>query len=66
MQTIGVIILHLLDVRAHIPSQPSFGTGSADSPRSPPLVRAVAFLLASAFVLMLAWLAARLVVGLLS
>lgn len=66
MQAIGFIISHLLDVRAHIPSQPSFGTGPADSSRGSPLVRAVvAFLLTSAFVLTLAWLAVRLVVGLL-
>jgi hypothetical protein len=65
MEAIGFIISHLLDVRAHIPSQPSFGTGPAGSSRSPLLVRAVAFLLTWVFVLTLAWLAMRFVAGLL-
>jgi len=51
----------LLDVRAHIPNQPSFGSGPADTS---PLVRAVAaFLIIVAFLSVVIWMAVQLVMG---
>jgi len=62
MQVLGFILLLLLDVRAHIPNQPSFGSGPTRVPSGAPPVRAVtAFFIKAAFVGTLVWLAVRLV-----
>lgn len=64
MQVLGFILLLLLDVRAHIPNQPSFGSGPTGVPSGAPPVRAVtAFFIKAAFVGTLVWLAARLAMG---
>ena len=39
MQVLGFILLLLLDVRAHIPNQPSFGSGPTRVPSGAPPVR---------------------------
>jgi preprotein translocase subunit SecG len=64
MQAIAVVISLLLDVPAHIPNQPSFGSGPADTSYGTPRGRAVAALLIkTAFLATLIWLAVRFVVG---
>jgi hypothetical protein len=64
MQVLGFLVSLLLDVRAHIPNQPSFGSGPTRVSYSTPLVRAVAaFLITTAFIATLIWLAVRLVIG---
>ena len=62
MQILGLILSLLLDVRAHIPGQPGFGSGPTDmSHRS---LRAVtAFFITASVVLALVWLAVRLMLG---
>jgi len=66
MQVLAFILSLLLDVRARIPNQPSFGSGPTDASNSMPRVRAVAALLVTAaFVAALVWLAVRLVMALL-
>ena len=62
MQVLGFILSLLLDVRAHIPNQPNFGSGPTGNSYSTPLVRAVAALLiTAAFTATLVWFAVWLV-----
>lgn len=54
----------LLDVRAHIPNQPSFGSGPVNTPHGTPPTRAIAaFLITVAFLSVVIWMAVRLVIG---
>jgi hypothetical protein len=56
----------LLDVRAHIPNQSSFGSGPVGTSSGSSPVRAVAaFLIKTAFLATLVWLTVRFVTGLL-
>jgi uncharacterized membrane-anchored protein len=51
-------------VRAHIPNQPSFGSGRPDtSYRSPAVRTIVAFLIIVAFLSVMLWMAVRFVIG---
>jgi hypothetical protein len=64
MQVLGFLLSLLIDVRAHIPNQPSFGSGPTHTAYSTPMVRALAaFLITTAFLATLVWLAVRLVIG---
>jgi preprotein translocase subunit SecG len=64
MQVLGFIVSLLLDVRAHIPNQPSFGSGPVDSSYGKPFVRtAAAFLIKTAFLATLIWVVVRFVMG---
>jgi hypothetical protein len=64
MQALGFLISLLLEVRAHIPNQPSFGSGPVDTSYGTPRVRAVAaFLIKTAFLATLIWLTMRFVMG---
>jgi hypothetical protein len=51
----------LLDVRAHIPSQPRFGSGPADT--SPRVCAVAAFLIIVAFLSAVIWMVVQLVMG---
>jgi hypothetical protein len=63
MHVLGFILSLLLDVRAHIPNQPSFRSRLTHTSYSRPTVRAVAaFLIIVAFLATLVGLAARLVI----
>ena len=42
MQILGFILSLLLNVRAHIPNQPGFGSGPVDTSYSTPFIRGVA------------------------
>ena len=61
MQVFGFLLSQLLDLRAHIPGQPGFGSGPADGSHRG--LHAVTALLIAASVLALVWLAVRLVLG---
>ena len=64
MQVLGFILFLLLDVRAHIPNQPSFGSGRPDTSYRSPAVRAiVAFLIIVAFLSVVLWMPVRFVIG---
>lgn len=64
MQVLGIIVSLLLEVRAHIPNQSSFGSGPADTSYGTPRARSVvAFLIKTAFLATLIWLAMRFVMG---
>ena len=66
MQVLHVILALLLDVRAHIPDQPSFGSGPARASYGPLLIRAVAaFFITAALLSAALWLAVRLAMELL-
>jgi hypothetical protein len=54
----------LTDVRAHIPNQPSFGSGGPHSSYGTPVVRALAaFVITVVFLLAVLWLAVRFAMG---
>ena len=62
MQVLGLILSLLLDVRAHIPGQPGFGSGPTDvSNRA--LCAVIGFLITASVVIALVWIAVRLVLG---
>jgi hypothetical protein len=64
MQLLGFIVSLVLDIRAHIPNQPNFGLEPGDTSfGSSPIRTIVAFLLTTAFLVALIWLAVRVVVG---
>jgi hypothetical protein len=64
MQVLGFILSRLLDIRAHIPNQPSFGSGPVDTSYGTPRVGSVAaFLIKTAFPATLIWLVVRFVMG---
>ena len=64
MRLLACFVSMLLDVRAHIPNQPSFGSGPAGISYSTPPVRAVAaFLITVGFLSVVIWMAVRLVLG---
>jgi hypothetical protein len=66
VQTLGFILSLLLDVRAHIPNQPSFGSGPPDTSYGSPALRAiVAFLITVAFLSAVLRMAVRFVMGIL-
>lgn len=61
MQVLGFIIAMLLEVRAHIPNQPSFGSGPARATYGVSAIRAIAaFVVVLALMLAAIWLAVRL------
>jgi hypothetical protein len=64
MHVLCVIGMLLLDLRAHIPNQPRFGSGPAQAAHAMPLIRVLAaFLITVAFLLAVLWLAVRLMIG---
>jgi hypothetical protein len=65
MQVLRLIFFLLLEVRAHIPNQPSFGSGPPGTSYGSPAVRVIAVLITVAFVSAVLWMAVRLVIGLL-
>lgn len=63
MQLLSFIVSLVLDVRAHIPNQPSFGLEPVDTSYGSSTIRSVVgFLLKTAFLATLIWLAVRVVV----
>ncbi|QDW38690.1 hypothetical protein FFI89_016970 [Bradyrhizobium sp. KBS0727] len=66
MQVLSFILALLLDVRVHIPNQPSFGSGSARAAYGTPLIRGITASFITAALLSAAlWLAVRLTMELL-
>jgi hypothetical protein len=66
MQVLGVILALLLDVRAHIPNQPGFGSGPVRASYGVLAIRAAAaFLITTALLSAALWLAVRLAMELL-
>ncbi len=66
MQVLSFILALLLDVRAHIPNQPSFESEPARPTRGALLIRALAaFFITAALLLVALWLAVRLAMELL-
>jgi hypothetical protein len=66
MQILGFILALLLDVRAHIPNQPGFGSGPVRASYGVLLIRAIAAVFVTAALLSAAlWLAVRLAMELL-
>jgi hypothetical protein len=66
MQIISFVVALLLDVRAHIPNQPSFGSGPPRATSGALLIGAIAaFLVITAFLSAALWLAVRLTMELL-
>ena len=66
MHVLNFILALLLDVRAHIPNQPSFGSGPARASYGALLIRAIAAVFVTAALLSAAlWLAVRLAMELL-
>lgn len=64
MRILALILSLLLDVRAHIPNQPSFGSGPAYvSYRTSPLRAVAACLITVAFLSVVIWMTVRLVLG---
>jgi hypothetical protein len=65
MPVVAFFITLLLDVRAHIPNQPSFGSDPAKSSFGTPVMRAIAAIfVAVAFLSAVLWLAPHLATGL--
>ena len=66
MQMISFVVALLLDVRAHIPNQPSVGSGPPRATSGALLIGAIAaFLVTTAFLSAALWLAVRLTMELL-
>ncbi len=66
MQIFELMLLTLIEVRAHIPNQSSFGSGPVDASYGSRGARTiVAFLIKTAFLATLIWLTVRFVMGLL-
>jgi hypothetical protein len=66
MYLLSFILAALLDVRGHIPNQPSFGTGPARATYGVLAIRAVAaFFITAALLSAALWLAVRLAMELL-
>lgn len=64
MQIFEIMLLTLIEIRAHIPNQPSFGSGPVDASYGSRDARTVAaFLIKTAFLATLIWLAVRVVMG---
>ena len=64
MRTLGFVVSLLLDVRAHIPNQPSFGSGPSDTCYGSPAIRTIAAVpITVAFLAAVLWMAVRLVIG---
>ena len=64
MQIFEIMLLSLIEVRAHIPNQPSFGSGPVDTSYGARGARTVAaFLIKTAFLATLIWLTVRFVMG---
>jgi preprotein translocase subunit SecG len=62
MQVLAILISLLLDVRAHIPNQPSFGSGPVRTSYGLPRAQAIAaFLITTAFLATVIFLAALLI-----
>jgi hypothetical protein len=65
MPAIAFFVTLLLDVRAHIPNQPRFGSDPANSSFGTPVMRAIAAIfVAVAFLSAVLWLAPHLAMGL--
>ena len=64
MQIFELILLSLIEARAHIPNQASFGSGPADASYGTHGARTIAaFLIKTAFLATLIWLTMRFVIG---
>jgi hypothetical protein len=64
MPVVAFFVTLLLDVRAHIPNQPSFGPEQANTSFGRPVMRAIAaFLVTIALLSAVLWLAVRLATG---
>jgi hypothetical protein len=64
MHILCFVVSLLTEVRAHIPNQPSFGSGRPHPSYGTPLVRALAaFVITVVFLSAVLWLAVRLAMG---